>query len=68
MVLTSASLILAGIACICISSYMLYAAVPREGKRPSIWTATENRSTLLALALVTLFVFGGGMVLKGILT
>jgi len=68
MVLTSASLILSGIACLCLSGYMLYAATPREGKPPTIWTATENRSTIFALMVVTLFVFGAGLLLKGFLS
>jgi hypothetical protein len=68
MILTSAALILAGIACIGLSSYALYAVSPREGKPPSFWTRTEARSTTLALVLVTAFVIGGGLVLKGILS
>jgi len=68
MVLTSAVLILAGIACICLSSYALYAVSPKDGKPPTFWTKTEARSTALALGLVTLFVFGGGLVLKGFLS
>jgi len=68
MILTHASLILAGIACVSLSSYLLYVAVPRHGRPVPQWTASETRSTLLALGIVTLFVFGGGLVLKGILT
>lgn len=68
MVLTSAALILAGIACIGLSSYALYAVSPKEGKPPTFWTRSEARSTTLALVLVTAFVIGGGLVLKGILS
>lgn len=68
MVLSSAVLIAAGLACIGVSSYTLHAVSPREGKPPAFWTRTEARSTLLALALVTLFVIGGGLVLKGLLS
>ena len=68
MVLTSAALIVAGIACIALSGYVLYAVSPREGKPPTFWTRTEARSTTLALVLVTAFVIGGGLVLKGILS
>lgn len=68
MILTNVSLILAGIACLCVSTYLLYAAMPREGKPPTIWTATESRSTVFALVLVTLFIFGGGLMLKGFLS
>ena len=68
MVLTSAALILAGIACIGLSGYTLYVVSPREGKAPTFWTRTEARSTTLALVIVTAFVIGGGLVLKGFLS
>ncbi|MDH3321106.1 MAG: hypothetical protein OEO84_15660 [Betaproteobacteria bacterium] len=68
MILTHVSLVFSGIACLSLASFMIYAAMPREGKPASLWTATESRSTLLALSIVTLFVFGLGLVLKGILT
>ncbi|MEX2240585.1 MAG: hypothetical protein WD775_07810 [Burkholderiales bacterium] len=68
MVLTSAAFILAGIACIGLSGYTLYAVSPKDGKPPTFWTRTEARSTTLALALVTAFVIGGGLMLKGILS
>lgn len=68
LVLTSAALILAGIACIGFSGYALYAVSPKEGKPPTFWTRTEARSTTLALVLVTLFVGGGGLLLKGLLS
>lgn len=65
MVLTSAVLILVGIACIGLSGYALYAVSPKEGKPATFWTRTEARSTTLALALVTAFVLGGELMLKG---
>ena len=68
MVLTSAVLFLAGIACIGLSGYALYVVSPREGKAPTFWTKTESRSTTLALVIVTAFVIGGGLMLKGILS
>lgn len=68
MILTSAAFILAGIACVGLSSYALYAVSPREGKPPGFWTRTEARSTTLALVIVTAFVMGGGLILKGILS
>jgi hypothetical protein len=67
MILSNAALILAGIACICIASYTLYAAIPQAGKPPAFWTRTDNRSTVLAVGLVTLFVMGAGLLLRGIL-
>ncbi len=68
MVLTSAALIASGIVCICGSSYTLYKATPKEGRPGSFWTQTDTRATTLALAIVTSFVIGGGLVLKGILS
>jgi uncharacterized membrane protein SpoIIM required for sporulation len=68
MVLTSAAFIIAGIACIGLSSYTLYAVSPRDGKPATFWTRTEARSTALALVIVTAFVMGGGLILKGILS
>ena len=65
---TSATLIVAGLACIGVSGYTLRAATPKEGKPPVFWTRTEARSTTLALVLVTLFVIGGGLVLRGLLS
>jgi len=68
MVLTSAVFIIAGIACIGLSGYTLYAVSPKEGKPATFWTRTEARSTALALSLVTAFVIGGGLILKGLLS
>jgi len=68
MVLTSAVFIIAGIACIGLSGYTLYAVSPKEGKPATFWTRTEARSTTLALVIVTAFVIGGGLVLKGFLS
>lgn len=68
MILSNAALVLAGIACISLSSYTLYTASPREGRPPAFWTRTENRSTVLALTLVTLFVMGAGLLLRGLLS
>ncbi len=68
MVFTSAALIAGGLACIGVSGYTLRAATPKEGKPPVFWTRTEARSTTLPLVLVTMFVIGGGLVLKGLLS
>lgn len=68
MVLTSAAFIIAGIACIGLSGYTLYAVSPKDGRPATFWTRTEARSTTLALVIVTAFVIGGGLILKGILS
>jgi hypothetical protein len=68
MVLTGAVFVAAGIACIGLSGYTLYAVSPKDGKPATFWTRTEARSTALALFLVTAFVIGGGLMLKGFLS
>jgi len=68
MVLTGAVFVVAGIACIGLSGYTLYAVSPKDGKPATFWTRTEARSTTLALVIVTAFVIGGGLVLKGFLS
>jgi hypothetical protein len=68
MVLTSAALIASGVACLFGSGYTLYSASPKAGRPANFWTRTETRSTLLALAIVTSFIIGSGLVLKGILS
>lgn len=65
MVLQNASLIGSGLACLALATFLLYGVLPREGKPASVWTKTEMRSTLLALALVTMVVFGIALVVKG---
>ena len=68
MVQTGAVLVLAGIACVGLSGYALYAVIPKEGKPATFWTRTEARSTTLTLVIVTAFVMGGGLFLRGILS
>jgi hypothetical protein len=68
MVLTSASLILSGVVCLVLFGFLVRSAIPRQGRPDSVWTKSENRSTLLALGLVTLLVMGSGLLLKGVLS
>lgn len=68
MVLTNAALVASGVACLFGSGYALYTVSPREGRPQGFWTQTEARSTILALGIVTSFIIGAGLVLKGILS
>jgi len=67
MVATNAVLILSGLACVVLSGLAVRYLMPREGRPSSAWTSTEARATTVVLMLMTLFVIGAGMVLKGIL-
>lgn len=60
-------LILFGLACLALGGGVIYSIVTRQAEGPTAWTKTESRSTLTALGLVFLAVFGLGMMLKGIL-
>lgn len=61
-------LIGAGVVCVFLSGFAVRQLRPREGRPDSVWTSSETRATLAALGLLTLFVFGAGMVLKGVLS
>ena len=68
MIPTNAIFILSGLGCVFLSGFTLYAIVPREGKPSSAWTRTDSRATGMALVLVALFVLGGGLLMKGLLS
>lgn len=61
-------LILTGLACLGLGSALTYSIVKQQAIGPSAWTRTESRSTLTALGLVFLAVFGIGLLLKGVLS
>ncbi len=65
---TNAVLIVTGVVCVTLSGFAVRQLRPREGRPESVWTRGENRATLVALGLLTLFVFGAGMILKGALS
>lgn len=61
-------LILSGLVCLGLGSTLVYSIVKQQAVGPSAWTSTEARSTMTALGIVFLVVFGAGLVLKGILS
>lgn len=61
-------LILFGLACLVVTGAVIRSIVRHQGPSPSAWTRTESRSTVTALMLVFLMVFGAGMMIKGILS
>jgi len=65
---TNLSLIVAGVVCVFLSGFAVRQLRPREGRGDSVWTRSETRATMVALGLLTLFVFGAGMILKGALS
>lgn len=65
---TNLMLIVVGVVCVFFSGFAVRQLRPREGRPDSVWTRTETRATLIALSLLTLFVFGAGMILKGALS
>ena len=67
MVATSAVLIVSGLVCVVLAGLAVRYLIPREGRPTSAWTSTEARATTVVLVLMTLFVIGAGMVLKGAL-
>lgn len=68
MIQSSAALILTGIACFGLSVYMLYVAMPKEGKAAHFWIRTEARTMTLTLVIIAALVMGIGFILKGILS
>lgn len=65
---TNVMLVVLGLVCVFLSGFAVRQLRPREGRADSVWTRTETRATLAALGLLTLFVFGAGMILKGALS
>lgn len=68
MIATNAMLIGSGLICIFLSGLAMRHLMPREGRPESTWTSTEARAASVVLLLMTLFITGAGMVLKGVLT
>lgn len=67
MLSASAVLIACGIVCLCVSGFMMYKLVPREGRPPSPWLRTEAGETGLALGQFILMIAGLALLAKGIL-
>lgn len=56
---------LSGVICLGLFAALMYAVYPRAGRAATGWANTDVGSEITALALVTLFVFGIGMILRG---
>ena len=56
---------LAGVVCLGLFAALMYAVYPRAGRATTGWAGTDVGSEITALALVTLFVFGAGMLVRG---
>ena len=65
----SASLILitSGAACLGLCGLLLYAAVPRAGRRESSLVSTEGRATSVALLVIILLIAGFMLLVKGVM-
>jgi hypothetical protein len=64
---TSAIVIVAGVACVCGSVWMMPKLRARDGERGPPWLRTENRETVAALVMFTLLVAGVALLAKGFL-
>ena len=67
MIATNALLIVSGLVCVFLSGLAMRHLMPREGRPESAWTNTEARAASVVLLLMTLFITGAGMILKGVL-
>ncbi|HEX4928506.1 MAG TPA: hypothetical protein VFV74_10925 [Burkholderiales bacterium] len=65
MFLEHATLVLAGVVMVAVAGFVMYLARPREGKPAFFLVRSEIGSTFLIISLMTLAVFGVGLVLKG---
>jgi len=68
MFLEQASFVASGAGLIVLVGFVMYSAVPKEGRPRSVLAATELRSTTLTIALVAMFALGIGLVLKGLVS
>ena len=68
MIATNAMLVVSGLVCIILSGFAMRHLMPREGRPDSAWTSTEARAASVVLLLMTLFITGAGLILKGVLT
>ena len=59
-------LAMSGAVCLLLCGFLLYTALPREGKPASAWTRTETRAVSVAMLVLMLFFVGATMLVKGI--
>jgi hypothetical protein len=64
--IANAMLVISGAACLILSGFILYLALPRHGRPDSAWTRTEARAMGMAMLMMLLLFAGISMVVKGI--
>lgn len=63
---TSILLVVAGIACLLVGSFLMKLQIPREDRPLPAWTRTDVGSTTLAMGTFILLVLGVALVIKGL--
>jgi hypothetical protein len=63
---TNVVALLAGVACLVVSGFVLRKAMPRDG-RTSALVSTELRANAVAIGLLVLMIAGVGLIAKGVL-
>jgi hypothetical protein len=59
-------LAIAGALCLMLCGVTAYKTYPREGKPPSFWQKTENRTVMVVMFMLILLFAGVTMLLKSI--
>jgi hypothetical protein len=59
-------LIVSGVVCLVLGALIFYKLKPQEGQPPSPWIASDFRGSAVAIGVLTLFLAGIGLVLKGV--
>lgn len=67
MIHANAILIVAGIACLFVGGFAVRRLIPREGRPVSAWVNSDALAATAVVGLLSLFLVGAGLVLKGIL-
>lgn len=63
---THVTLVLAGIACLSLSAFMVVTLRPRQGRPPSAWISTDTRATCVALSVLILALSGVSLIAKAL--
>jgi hypothetical protein len=68
MFLENATLVFSGIVMVAAAGFLMYLARGREGRPAFFLTRTDIGATFLIISLMTLAVFGVGLMLKGFIS